>query len=403
MNDIQKNKVRAIVAIGLRAVAMLCTTGTIMQTFLASLGFSSQFIFCNTTIVQASNVMTIFLCSQWADSSNVIKRSAITEIPHAILYLCYIPLCIWKSASLAAFIALTVICLLQSICIALYTVCEYKLPYVIYRPKDYGAVLAISGIISSLLSLGTGILISKLTTVLSYPNLMLISCAVSALLMLFSAFLHYTQKPIAEEFLSAPRKMQVNQHKIPFSEIFRYPVFSQLIPANLFRGFSTGATGVMAAIAIDLGYDEGVSTALVAVQSVATLIGYLFFGALSSKIQARIIILIGSLFFLFIPLMLIGNQNLFLTVFAAIFIGRTLVDSAIPSALRFTVPVEIAGPYNAWRMILHNGGMLIATAIAVFIPVRALLIITAVLQIISGIGYFSINEFRAAKNINTNS
>ena len=37
----------------------------------------------------------------------------------ALLYLLYIPLCLWKSASLMSFLLLTGICLLQSVCIAL--------------------------------------------------------------------------------------------------------------------------------------------------------------------------------------------------------------------------------------------------------------------------------------------
>ena len=47
----------------------------------------------------------------------------------ALLYLFYIPLCLRKSASLMSFLLLTGICLLQSVCIALWTICEYKLSY----------------------------------------------------------------------------------------------------------------------------------------------------------------------------------------------------------------------------------------------------------------------------------
>ena len=104
------NKSFFIIAMGLRTVALLCVTGPIMQTFLASIGFSSQWIYIHTSIVQAVNILTISLCSTWADRGNVIKRTAFVELPYALLYLLYIPLCLRKSPSLLSFCMLTGIC-----------------------------------------------------------------------------------------------------------------------------------------------------------------------------------------------------------------------------------------------------------------------------------------------------
>jgi hypothetical protein len=56
--------------------------------------------------------------------------------------------------------------------------------------------------------------------------------------------------------------------------------------------------------------------------------------------------------------------------------------------------VEIAGPYNAWRMIIHFTGTILATSIAAAIPVWALLIITMAAQLISGISYFADRNMR---------
>ena len=103
MKQTNHNKLFFIIAMGLRTVALLCVTGPIMQTFLASIGFSSQWIYIHTSVVQAVNILTISLCSTWADRGNVIKRTAFVELPYALLYLLYIPLCIWKSASFLSF------------------------------------------------------------------------------------------------------------------------------------------------------------------------------------------------------------------------------------------------------------------------------------------------------------
>jgi len=363
-----------------------------MQTFLASLGFSSRFIYINTTLVQTANILTSSLCAQWADRGSVIRRSALCEIPHALLYLCYIPLCLWKSPSFSSFAMLTGICLLQSACIALYTVCEYKLPYYIYGPKDYGTVLAISGIVSALISLGAGIVITKLAAILDYAVLMLWACVVSCLMMGISALLHAMQKPINQ--MHTP--VQKDSSSRSSLSVFREPVFYRMIPANLLRGFGYGTTTIMAAVALDLGYDQSISTALVSFQSGAMLLGCGLFALSNRYLSARTVTLIGSGLFALFPLMLVRSEGLFLLLFSLTFFGRTLVDYATPSLLRLAVPVEIAGPYNAWRMIIHFTGTILATSIAAVIPVWALLVLTMAAQLISGISYFADKEMKRA-------
>ena len=392
MKQTNHNKSFFIIAMAFRTVALLCVTGPIMQTFLASIGFSSQWIYIHTSIVQAVNILTISLCSTWADQGSVIRRTAFVELPYALLYLLYIPLCIWKSPSLLSFCMLTGICLLQSVCIALWTICEYKLPYYIFTPKEYGTMLSVGGIVGGLISLGTGVIITRLSGLLSYATLMLAACVTSLVLMLACTVLHLGLKPIAEAPKASPG---AKEKKINQLEVFRYPIFRKMIPANLMRGFGYGTTTIFAAIALDLGFDTGVATALVSAQSVAALIGCSLVGVSLSFVAPRFVTLAGSLTFALIPLMLIPNKYVFLAVFALVYLGRTLVDYSVPALLRAAIPVQIAGPYNAWRMLLHNGGTLLATTIAAFIPVTWLLILTVVFQLFSGLHYFFAKELRA--------
>lgn len=392
MEQKEHNKLYFILASALRIVALLCVTGPIMQTFLASIGFSSRWIYIHTSIVQAVNILTIFLCSTWADQGSVIRRTVIAEIPYALLYLLYIPLCLWKSASLWSFLALTGICLLQSVCIALWTICEYKLPYFIFTPKGYGSMLSISGVVGSLISLSAGVVIAKLSTLLPYSTMMLWACVVSVVLMLVCALLHSALKPISNASQTAAPAAKSKPSQL---NILAYPLFRRMIPANLLRGFGYGTTTIFAAIALDLGFDAGVATALVSAQSIAALAGCSLVGVSFSFVAPRFVTLAGSLTFALIPLMLISNKFVFLIVFTLVYLGRTLVDYSVPAILRAAVPVQLAGPYNAWRMLLHNGGTLIATTIAAFIPVTWLLIITMVFQLFSGLHYFLSRDLRA--------
>jgi len=202
--------------------------------------------------------------------------------------------------------------------------------------------------------------------------------------------LHLKLKPVSGSPAATEAPKKTNQ-----LEIFRYPVFLRMIPANLMRGFGYGTTTIFAAIALDLGFDTGVATALVSAQSIAALVGCTLFGLSISWLPPRFVTLIGSATFGLIPLMLIPNKYLFLAVFALVYLGRTLVDYSVPSILRAAIPVQLAGPFNAWRMLLHNGGTLLATTIAAFIPVTWLLILTAVCQLISGLHYFVSRDLRA--------
>ncbi len=390
MKQKNHNQSYFIIAMGLRTVALLCVTGPIMQTFLASIGFSSRWIYIHTSIVQMVNVLTISLCSTWADRGSVIKRTALSEVPYALLYLLYIPLCLWKSASLLSFCILTGICLAQSVCIALWTVCEYKLPYYIFTPKEYGHMLSLGGFVGGLISLGAGVVITRLSSLMSYATLMLASCSVSMALMLACVALHLGLKPISEVPHRETVKKKGNQ-----LGIFRDPLFRQMIPANLMRGFGYGTTTIFAAIALDLGFDAGLATALVSAQSVASLAGCALFGFSMAFLPPRWMTLAGSLTFALIPLMLIPNKFLFLGIFTLVFLGRTCVDYSVPSILRAAVPVHLAGPFNAWRMLLHNGGTLLATTIAAVIPTAWLLILTAVFQLLSGLHYFLSKSLRA--------
>lgn len=391
MKDIKRNEALTVLTSIFRALALLCATGPIMQAFLASLGFSSQYLYLHSTATQAANVVTILLCSRWADRGSIIRRAAIVQLPYALLYLGLIPLCLWRSASLSAFLILTGICLLQSVFLALYTVCEYKLPYYIYPPEDYGPLAAVCGIAGSVLSLLSGMAIAWLSGFVSYPALMLGACCLSLLMMGLCVFLTLGLKPVCQPVLA-----QKEQPRLPLKEVLRCPVFYRLIPANLFRGFSSGTTTVLAAVALDLGFHEGTLTALVSVQALAGLLGCAAFGIATRQVSPRKLVLAGSLCFLVLPLMLVPKEPVFFAAVTVLLIGRTFVDYAVPSALRFAVPVDIAGPYNALRMLLHNGGTLVATTLAAFLPVQWLLVLTMALQLLSGLRFCTLKEIREA-------
>lgn len=383
-SHVTKNKIKAIIAYTARTVALICATGTLMQTFLASLGFESSQIYMHSTLLQAANVLTIILASNWANNGSPIKRSAFTTIPIGLLFLCYIPIAIANQATPTSYALLIVIGVVQQIAYGFFTVCEYKTPYYIYKADEYGMMLSICGIISSVFSLLMGYVIAYLTARFPFVEIMKFAFAISAVLMVIAFVAIYFEKSLRteekKEDLSAPKeKIRVN--------LMKTPVFTGLIHANLLRGFATGVISVLAAVALDLGHNEELTATMVSAQSLASLAACAFFALVSKKVSERALVLGGSLLVGLIPLLLIDSSSLFLTVYTVIMVGRTLIDYGVPSMLLKVVPVEIAGPYHAWRMVLQNAGVLIATTLAAITPIPYLLAAAAVFQLISGVSF----------------
>ncbi|MBQ2278203.1 MAG: hypothetical protein II333_06490, partial [Clostridia bacterium] len=263
MNHVRQNKIRAIVIYALRTAALLCASGSVMQTFLSITGFPEKYIYFHASLYQAVNVLTILFCARFADTGNVIRRSAIVQIPGALMFLFYLPLCMLNDVSTISYLWLLLISVLQSVTIALHTICEYKTPYYIYRIEEYGMVMSVCGILSSAVSFGVGALISFFSTRYSYNGIMLIAFCVSCLFMLLAGILQYFQKSLLPPDESSETKQEAP--KIPLLTMFRHDAFSKLLVGNLTRGFANGTTTILAAAALSIGYDETLTSAMVSV------------------------------------------------------------------------------------------------------------------------------------------
>ncbi len=386
MNISEKNRLLYIASYALRSAALLTATGTLMQTFLTVLGMSAQKIYIHTTAVGAVNVMIILLFARFADKGNLMKRCGAVQFSGAVLFLFYLPLCFCDGGGVLPFVLLLTVSILQSVTTALHTVCDYKLPYYIIKKDEYGGIMAFCGILYSGISFGVGTLMTALSVSFSYPVLMIFAFIAAFIFTAIAGFLTLKLRNISESEETVLLKVRSSAVKISISEILRTPVFYKLIPANFIRGFSSGMTLVFAVIAADtLHYSEQITTASVSVASVSSLLGCALFGFLSKRIPPRFSVFAGSLTFLLMPLILIPDSPvLFLVLTGIILFGRTLIDYAVPSLLLYAVPAEIAGPYNAYRMILHNGGSLLATSLAAVLSPSFLLPLAALLQLISG-------------------
>ena len=199
-----------------------------------------------------------------------------------------------------------------------------------------------------------------------------------------------------EEEKEEPKVDEVSSKSVSIFELFRRPIFYLLVPANLLRGFATGTVTVFATIALSLGYNAETTTRMVSLSAIAHLAACFLFGIASRYLSPRVSILAGSLTYLLIPLCLMNSAPMFLLAYAIIFCGKAIVDVGVPSLMVQSVDVELAGPFNAWRMILHTGGMMLATSVAPLLSPTVLLFIALVCGVLSGILFFSLRLLRKA-------
>jgi len=236
-------------------------------------------------------------------------------------------------------------------------------------------------------------LVSFLTGILPFHMLMVGACALSAFLIVLEAVFTLLLKSILGNApVAEPRRKKTSAWNT-----FRHPVFYTLMIPNLLRGFASGTTTVFATVAFQLGFDQTLAANMLYLQSAAGLAGCALVGFLCKYFSGRYSVLLGSMSFLLLPLFFLRNHIVFLAVFAVVILGRTLVDYGVPILLRRAVPVELAGSYNAWRLILHNGGSLLATTVAAVIPLPALLTVTVVFSVVSGAWFFLSGSIRSAE------
>ena len=106
----------------------------------------------------------------------------------------------------------------------------------------------------------------------------------------------------------------------------------------------------------------------------------------------------GSIVAALLPVLLVSGEAVYISFFTAITLGKTLIDYSVPALLIGIVPKDIAGPYHALRMVLQNAGAFIAVTVAAVMPVGALLILTSLLQLVSGVSFCAVNrKIRSSK------
>lgn len=386
MGNIKRNIFWNLAAAVITAIAYAAASGTLMQVFLNSMGFSASQIYMRTTVTQAVQIGVNLTCTRIGNRGSFFRTFALIVALEGLLYGCYVPLCLHMSADLSAYLILLVIGILNALATGLTALLNYKLPYLIYRPEDYGKVSAATGILSSVIQMTMGLLMAWLAARFTYQVIMPWVFPIAGLLIMLSGLINFLYLPLEDPKVLLGSKPEEKKNSGTVWQVLRRPIFYQLAIPCVFRGFSAGMVGVLAVVAAaDLGYSEQITTTMVSVGAGAQLLGCTLFGLLSSRVCPRYMISISSTSFLCLPLLLIPDSPmLFLCLYAVLMVGFYIDIYSVPDLLFRVIPANIAGTYNAYRLMLHQLGMLLATTIASILPSGVILPMALCFQVISG-------------------
>ena len=398
--EYRSNFIKYMIRSCLYTASYMFAVGTMIQTFLAYLGVSSGTIGLHSSLINIVNVITTMLYAGIADKSRDIKRKTmLCMLPYAFLFLGYLPLCLISGISAgAAFAVVLMLSVLQMIFLSIYGIYGYKLPYQIFDVRHYGLIMSLEMVIGGIFSVAVSFVINLVFAAFEEKYVFFGAFLVCVLFGLGAALMSRELKVKSCAQPSAPAQAP---KRYTLKELARLPVFSKLIVSNFARGLATGFLNISAGYALLKHFTGTQVSYLVTAASIATLAGGAIYAAMSRWVSNKTLCLAGGLMHIFMFLMPMGAVPLFLVCYFLAYVGKIIVDTAVPALLYEVVPFEMSGAYNAWRMILTTAGAALASGVGGYlaenIPIPVILVFAAACQVFSSLLYYKDSWRRAAQ------
>ena len=334
------------------AAAMPMVNGSLVQLFLTNRNVSAYYVGLFSTLVSIVMVVGTMVCSYFSEKlPKPLTQYRWLFFLQLAVYLAMIPIACVTMTPGSVFWLLSLIACAITFLHSWNTILGYKIPYMTVPFASYGTYTAISGAVTGIVGVVSSFAFSAVINGNLGGNPYLVCICITSVLMLVAWYCTYKLAPVNSVYDGAAHN-NMNIKKI--LEVFKMPLFKKFIVPNTLRGITIGITNSIALIALYMGLTEGQASMLPIVCALGYVISSFLFHFLSKYMPLPVVALIGSLMVLALISLPHDNTPVFLTVFLVAYIGRVIVDYAIPVMLIHVVPAEIAGTYNAGRYILLN-------------------------------------------------
>ena len=348
----KKNIILMAAKDGALAAAMPMVNGSLVQLFLTNRAVSAYYVGLFSTLVSIITVVGTMLCSYLSEKfPKPLKQYQWLSFLQVAVYLAMIPIAYFSMSAGSLFMVLSLIACAITFLSSWSGILGYKIPYMTIPFESYGAYTAASGAVTGIVGVVSSFAFSAIINGNLGGNPYLVCISITAVLMTAAWYCTYRLKPVNDVY-DAPSHNTMSVKKL--LEVFRMPLFRKFLVPNTLRGITIGVTNSIALIALYMGLTEGQASMIPIICALGYVGASFLFHFLSKHMPLPTVAIIGSLLVFALISLPHDNCPVFLTVFMIAYVGRVLVDYAIPVMLIRVVPADIAGIYNAGRCILLN-------------------------------------------------
>ena len=352
----------------LLSIALMFYSGNYIIMFLVASGVSNAGIGIFNSIGSFVSLGSMFLCGLIGDKLKDIRKTI--TLSFASLSVFYLVMIFFSIVHCGPNIVLIATIVVQAVTSFLYgfrNVLEYKLVYLITDIRRYARVTAVTGLVTGIVGVAAGFIISLIIDNLPYYPVMTCFFILGLLLIVIICLINQSFVVQREHYdEDAPKAVKASKDKENgFLGVLRSRHFYVLAIPNLIRGISTGLLGLVLVIGIqDLAMNATDSSILNTVGMASSFAGSLVFSYLSDKVSSRLLCLVSSIIVMItIPFSIVGGKLWFYILYFLGISARYIVDGTIPVMVTQIVPYEQMGAYTSLRMMLMTGGSSLASLV----------------------------------------
>lgn len=383
-----ENNIKYYLCSAMRIVILLFTTGGIIQTFFAGIGFSVNQISTYTALTSGVQVCIMIVNIFIADRiKNVRKLSALLRLGPAVLCVVMLVFCAYRGINVnIAFKITIVLCIVLNIFEGVSNVLIYKLPYLVVDIKNIAWIENNVSIIGGICSIAISFLISMLSVRYSYNSVMSVAFSISILLCVFSTIIILSMKE--------NKNVEVKTSESFSFEKLKKKEFVYFYTPNLLRGMATGVINIISVICIkNITSNQAIVSGLVTLLSVSAIAGCFLYQLIKKKLTTvQVYVIFSVVMAVFLPLMLIG-KSIYVFYITYFVVGMCFNIINVSGSVFATELMDFndMGTYTSSRLILMTLGQTVAgviiSAVIDKVPSAVILIAGGFAQLISGLMY----------------
>lgn len=335
--------------------------GAIMQQFLLSRDVSNFFVGLHSSLVSVVYMVSTMLFAGLSErTATPLKYCTRVMLAVAVFSAAYLPITFWDLGPTATVILVALLTVLLHFFHSCKYIYDYRINYQIIEPSRYGTMVFLSSAFTGIGGVAFSWLFSYMIDHNTGGNPYFLFMALTVVLLLVTALINARLKPIYPLSASKVKRKNLAQQ---LQDVFHEESFRKLLIPNLLRGITLSVTGCIVLIAAVMGLDESGRAKIPLVTALATALASVVYMLLAKKLSVGAINIVGGLLtcaLIFLPW---NNTWGFLIVMFFGFLGRVIVDNAVPTMLFPIINPKIAGSYNAWRCVLYSACSIIITPV----------------------------------------